>query len=176
MKSQQRPPGSYEPVKEKTGSYEPGSKKTGSYEPVKRTNGVHMNPLRIKRGSDEPRNIDNTWSFFTLLHPTSLRLIRRFGGQGGGRCLRMRVQGDRRLRTRVQEGIQCRRRTEKPLQEAPECTQESRVPTRTHPAPPQMLQEVAKTFIIGNWHRQVLCDNQGHAPHPRPRRGALFTV
>ena len=40
-----------------------------------------MNPLRIKRGSDEPRNIDNTWSFFTLLHPTSLRLIRRFGGQ-----------------------------------------------------------------------------------------------
>ena len=46
----------------------------------------------------------------------------------------------RRLRTGVQEGIHCRRLTEKPLQEAPECTQESRVPTRTHPAPSQMLQ------------------------------------
>ena len=72
----------------------------------------------------------------------------------------------------MQEGTHCKRRTEKPFQEAPECTQESRVPTRTHPAPPQMLQEVTKTLIIENVHRQVLRDNQGHvhtnthAPRP----------
>ena len=101
MRSQKRQPGSYEPVKEKTGSYEPGSKKTGSYEPVKRTNGFHMNPLRVKRGSDEPRNIDNTWSLFTLLHPTSLRLIRRFGGQNAPECTHCKAG---RLRTGVHGG------------------------------------------------------------------------
>ena len=37
------------------------------------------------------------------------------------------------------------------------------MPTRTYPAPLQMLQEVTKTLTIGNWYRQVLRDNQGHS-------------
>ena len=58
--------------------------------------------------------------FFT--DKTSLRLIRRLGGQRGGRRfrtgvqgprrLRTGVQGPRRLRTGVQEGIHCRRFSE----------------------------------------------------------------